>query len=394
MNALRRKLLHGVREVLPHDHYLALFATAYAAVWGFLYLPYTSRGYQPLVPVEYLCGLSCIAAAGYGLYRVSYFHPALRPSYAAWLAHTPWRFPQTLPNGPLLLMWKDAVLVTVLAAVVPGQGWYRAAPALAFVAAYSLATMLAALRCREPVGFFGLLVLVGVVLLCDPFGLYRPQSIPVFAAVAGAACALDAVSLRLSLMRLANQQAQQATLDIETYTPGDPTGIGWPLAPLLIEKTAGVTRRRYAMPAAATVAWLTFCTCSMFFRGGSIDRMIRGDGYVYAWPFLFVAMYRTGWYCSNYPSPISLVGRIATRRLIIPRYDAVFLAPLAIVAVGLVLPWQLENLGAPFGLAFGLPLGLAVWIALAAPPTLQDWRLTGAHRIARPPKKRKSFKLE
>ncbi len=83
----------------------------------------------------------------------------------------------------------------------------------------------------------------------------------------------------------------------------------------------------------------------------------------------------------GYLPPVSLGARIATGHLIIPGFDKILLAPLCIVATSLLSPIVLPALG------LDIPGCFSVWIALVATalfglgPSLNDWRLTGAHSI-------------
>jgi hypothetical protein len=87
-------------------------------------------------------------------------------------------------------------------------------------------------------------------------------------------------------------------------------------------------------------------------------------------------------YIWGYTPPISFFGRIATRQLIIPGYDVVFVAPIAAAAVAFLLPTILASLGMPFYLAISIAVGLVIWMSIALPPTRTDWHYTGHHRIA------------
>jgi hypothetical protein len=52
-------------------------------------------------------------------------------------------------------------------------------------------------------------------------------------------------------------------------------------------------------------------------------------------------------YVSECRPPISLLGRVATRRLIIPRYDRVFVAPILTIFTAFILPYAILRLGIP-----------------------------------------------
>jgi hypothetical protein len=83
----------------------------------------------------------------------------------------------------------------------------------------------------------------------------------------------------------------------------------------------------------------------------------------------------------GYLPPISLRGRLATGRWIIPGYDQVFVAPLLAVLAGLILLWALPLVGVQLALAAAVALAVSLFLVLAVGPDLLTWRLTGHHRI-------------
>jgi len=93
-----------------------------------------------------------------------------------------------------------------------------------------------------------------------------------------------------------------------------------------------------------------------------------------------VAIFRIIVYCGELWPPISLLGRIATRRWIIPDYDHVFLAPAATLTVGILFGWIAPLYGMPDLLANPLAVFFVLFVTLGAGPTLGRWRLLGRHR--------------
>jgi hypothetical protein len=80
--------------------------------------------------------------------------------------------------------------------------------------------------------------------------------------------------------------------------------------------------------------------------------------------------------------PISIVGRLVTRRFIIPGYDYVLIAPLCIAltaALGLAVTYVIG----PAYYVVTIPCALAAQfiVALNMGPSLRHWHLTGHHRI-------------
>jgi hypothetical protein len=101
-------------------------------------------------------------------------------------------------------------------------------------------------------------------------------------------------------------------------------------------------------------------------------------------PFAVLAAFlRIVVYGGIYRPPISLMGRIFTGRLIIPRYDKIFIAPICILLAGIPLPLVLQYCGLVTLWNFEICFFLIFLLAFSLPPTLNKWRLTGAYRIGR-----------
>lgn len=83
----------------------------------------------------------------------------------------------------------------------------------------------------------------------------------------------------------------------------------------------------------------------------------------------------------NRLAPISLAGRLAMRQLIIPGHDRVYVAPLAIFAIGQLIHWALIALGAPPFRAMGIALAASTFLAIQMRPHFAEWCLTGHYRV-------------
>ncbi len=98
-------------------------------------------------------------------------------------------------------------------------------------------------------------------------------------------------------------------------------------------------------------------------------------------PAWMLLMQRGVLYFRGYASPISLGGRIATFRWIIPGYDrAALFVPLAILAFPTIMMLSLY-LGIPRSEATPILAAALILITLTTPPKLKRWRLTGQHRL-------------
>jgi hypothetical protein len=105
---------------------------------------------------------------------------------------------------------------------------------------------------------------------------------------------------------------------------------------------------------------------------------------------LVAALVRLIVYCSEFRPPLTLAGRLATRRWLIPGYDRVWLPMACALAVILAINFLFFEGVRQYELA-PLALGLSLSILLAMPPRLSDWALTGQHRIVADPLARTEF---
>jgi hypothetical protein len=79
--------------------------------------------------------------------------------------------------------------------------------------------------------------------------------------------------------------------------------------------------------------------------------------------------------------PVSIFGRMATGRLILPRYDHVFLAPIATVAAALAMVQIGVRIPMLASLWVGLTVAIVVATLLCLGPTISSWRLTSQSRL-------------
>lgn len=103
---------------------------------------------------------------------------------------------------------------------------------------------------------------------------------------------------------------------------------------------------------------------------------------IFPWGILiFAVVTRLITYLTGFSPPISLVGRFATGRLIVPGFDQVFVAPLLAFLFGssmmFLIPFANLNAEYWYPITFA-----AIWIiAWGLGPDFKTWTLTGNHRI-------------
>jgi len=330
----------------------------------------------------------CFAAALYAGYRVSAYHPYVRDSYRTWLKSTCWRVGRPLPLGPVTLTLSDFLLL----ALVTGLAWHTPSlaspfiPLTLFAVFYFLPITLSLFR-DGPRGWgyailFGLL---GMTLFGTQPGLACLVALPTYVV----AC----LGLRRSLARLHLGEPGWIAKSFATAQGGrgdrssTQFSSAWPFAYLSPQPPEEGLPRFDAICIAlllscALFAWTVFLKS----RGGSLlpsDRDVAdvvGLGWL---PCVAVAAIRLFAYCAHYRPPISILGRFATGRLLIPSYDRGLVPPL----LGLFVFWSLgpgflSLLGIPMVIEIGIRLAMALLVILVPGPTFRNWVLTGECRIA------------
>lgn len=317
-----------------------------------------------------------MGSAVYGLSRALRFHPAYpqRAGYAAWLYLTPWTPARPLPDGPVLLVPQDAF---VLAALV-GPAWlafgpeaWPILPAFAFAYLAGLAWLL--YRTRERGAAYLVWFGLGGLML---FG-----HVPVAAVgCAAAAYAVGAVAFRRSLWGFPWPGEPD---DLARMRAASARGLGWPFdrvtpvfAPSRLRAWEGPVR-------GLLTAWLLYAVGFQLDRtepdtqGERASVLVQGAPLVVA----YLALARLLAYVYGHLPPISLLGRLGTGRLVIPRYDVVFVAPLLAVAGAAACLFALTEFGLPGYAAGAVGAGLAVGVLYTVGPDRVRWQLTAPCRL-------------
>ncbi len=361
------------RVVLPFNGLAFGFAVAYAVS----YLPQLAywlvvggKGGFPLdgnwEPLQIpLLGL---AAAGHAAMRAFAFHPAFMADYRTWLNQTPWRPGLPLPVGPIHLVPQDGIVVGVLTALgarhwpeawwmVPGVflAMYLACVAIGFVRtgvdrhAWLLGFGLggAVLLAPNPWGL-GLLFLAVYGIAYHGLSLWLKQpGLPVLT---------DRISLASDTIRSQSQNWK----------------LGWPYDSLAPKRERHCISYGWAAALAVLVGWWVFVLAHVYEESVGLAFLA-----MLVLPFARLIRYLFG-----YSPPLSLWARIRTFHWIIPRYDVVFAAPvLALFLLGAGLKWLYGDFHWPLEYAFPPVSAAVVYVTLACRPTLDEWRLTGNHRI-------------
>ena len=117
---------------------------------------------------------------------------------------------------------------------------------------------------------------------------------------------------------------------------------------------------------------------------GEVESFMRNTFFGFSLLPLYALVHRLILYKSGYAAPISMTGRLATGRLIIRGYDFIYLMPILAIVLWMV-SWMVSK-------GVGLSLAhLDVWLSITLftslmilgwnYPNLEEWQLTGDHRI-------------
>jgi hypothetical protein len=189
----------------------------------------------------------------------------------------------------------------------------------------------------------------------------------------------ELMSSRMPILQLSMSKLTMTTDIRELITPKPPKSLGWPFELLRPNPTFTSIGMREAAIASLLIAWWVYAIAanplSPDFRKLVLLLSLSGIP-------ISMAIIRVGRYCKNYSSPINACGRLFTFRWIVPGYDRVFVAPLLAVVLagmtgGLIQELNLEPL-----IVVPVSVACTTMILLGFGPSLQDWRLTGQHRIS------------
>jgi len=358
-------------------------ATFVALQMPYLFLEWTAR--KPFFSMHDVQTQNVLAATLgvyvvlYAAYRVWVFHPALRTGYYHWLRGTPWTSRHPLPLGPIHLVWQDLLLLAIVVAV----GWLRLQEqalviAVAFLIAYLL--MLGAVHFVTGTKYWAFATgfSMGLIILClrDPLSLVCAGAAGYAIAYLGLRAALAGFPWDQSFIQRVQEVASPPK---GTKQVGVQADLGWPYNRTgpMVSDMRGLAMSDASL-LAALAGWWFF---AILYQCRMLPDVIANGYLVYYGCLVFGIAIRLAVYCDGYWPPLSLLGRLAHGRWVIPGYDQVFAAPLLAVVVGvaaLVVP-RLTGLD-PL-LTIPVAFDLTLWILLGMGPSLQAWRLTGNHRI-------------
>ncbi len=326
-------------------------------------------------------GVLGFITTAYAAYRVFGFHPLFQLEYQDWLRSSPWTFEKPLPFGPVQIVPQDLLVVGIMTAF--SLLHVEATPFI--IPATFLITYVSSIACVALIlGMFRKAYLIA-------FGLgvvVYYHNIPWLSAVVllglyGVAWQVIEESLRKFRNWDEEWLGERSFLKFNIKDAPQRKNLGWPhdlMAPVKLSDSLAQTT---VVAVALLAGWWSFVLLDVL-----NDEVYRLPNQGNPTPLLvgvacYLAVFRLFAYCGNYASPISLPGRIFTGRLIIPRYDYVFIAPaMALLITPLLLlaayywEWNYDYV-VPF-------IVFVQFYCLGQGPSFDTWKLTGHHRIRAP----------
>jgi hypothetical protein len=410
---MRRRRFTRFRQVAPPLPRTLAFLVGFIVIEGFLlYLEQNNIPIGARLRVRPGAVILLLACVQHGIVRVTSYHPAWNEEYRKWLIRTPWTNEKPLPLGPVELVWEDGVAIgsiIMLSRVLPEP---RAAQLLCAFLLSNLAALVVTfwLTRTRAIGYAASFGLGLAVWYWQQPWICLGVATPVYVlAYEGLRRGLDRLPRDSSRYRPgipgiiiaaeADSEKSKSNASLDRFMNGDPTTLGltgapcgWPYDRLMREVLRDRTISHWdATIGCALGGWWVHVGASFIpDRQNRLGVLLIG---------LMITttichLLRLGIYIQGYQSPLSLWGRIATTRWIIPGYDQVYIAPLATLFVGAATAGLSVVCGLPPDVGITAGLATTALVALIAPPRLRRWRLTGHHHIVVASSARKPFFVE
>lgn len=295
-----------------------------------------------------------------GLRRPLITNPLINGPYRKWLKTTPWHPGMPLPLGPITLNFYDLALVLASGFLLKILDLPPELAILVFGAAYTLSVilhlLLAGLERVSYLLIFGLLAMVWV--LPD----LRDASLIVVA--------------MYPIEHLAIRQSFKA-FPWEPLVPRHAVPLGWSFERL----GPGPVKLHVSAFDALIVSLLVGLTVYLAFLKSFVEFRVE------LVPILVVvgcvaAFTRLGIYWEGISNPLGIFTRFSTGRLIIPRFDQIFIAPLLAVVVVLA-TWKLSKYFPIQPVVAGASATLVSLILLGMGPSLSRFRLVGTFNVSK-----------
>jgi hypothetical protein len=367
-------MIRNWRNAIPNAYLILITAVLYLLTYIFDY--FAAKTGSP--PAEETAAirffLLSVFALFHGWLRLYCFHPLTNTKYKEFLCVSPWSIDKGLPGGSFLLNLSDfLVLGFVMLLTFTNFPHLILTPAICFFCTYLLLFWLIFWLHRQKAA-------VILIPLLAPFTLfpYRHPALVLFVLIVLYVICVWESYRYFKKFPWNTEYWESDPIKAIRYKTIIQRVIGWPQ---LI-----INAYRYQKSFTIPSAFLTsFIISWWFFALLWTSDLIAMKAILFEISWL-AAFMRLSAYINPYRPPISLFGRFSAGRIIIPRYDIIFVAPVCILLIGLLAPYFLCWFGIDEIWCLEITIFLIFFIAFAMPPKLQKFNLTGHHRIAKLPK--------
>lgn len=326
-------------------------------------------------PLALFALLSGFAGTFYGIIRAIFFAP--EGAYKRWLATSPWTPAQPLPLGPVQFVWQDMLMLGILEAVGLHHNVPLGVPTICFGIVYAVTN---GFRIRNQ-RILAFIVGAGIPLVL--------RFVPGFYWKLLGIAVVDSVAylgvhgwIRDGMLHDWEKPKRKLLGEIKPH--------GAPFDLQLMQRNHWARVRRFEWYIVISI-WVCTVVYGLdyllnLFAHLTYQTISREEEFRYLLTiqiiFACAPIFRLLKYCLHYSPPIGWLSRFKNGMIIIPGYDKVFVAPLCglfVVFFGPEAFMKHYHLRIDFAMALSVLLMLAICRFMG--PSLNDWQLTGFHRI-------------
>ena len=403
---------------MGRPHRLLLFTwgfciASYVGLWGFMAFFGSLGQFTELWPETMLLFAITfgLAAFSHGFIRACIHNPFQNKGYREWLLAMPWTPDKALPTGRQYPVWTDVLLLVILVFLaylhgVPMPSHLFMLMCLGYSIAYiplfilhgqqlplymwlySGLMLITLYILNSPLLLISILILVPLLLLSVTLftlkKLYRLFSYYLDFQEYDYLMNIFLYNKKPPLPGFKNQRNIESAKLIQSLTGKSREHLGFPLFVLLPQALPALLHRKDKVLLSLAGGWGA-ALYSYVNRGNSENLTILFS------IFLLLALFSRLPFIANMKSPINLLGRLFTGRLIIPGYDRIFFPTLLSSTVLYVLLYIINSINIFPSIAAGVAYGIAIFILCTTEPSLHKQQLTGPCRLVNIPLTNRRF---
>ena len=413
----RNFFVRWMREIYPRWSLLLLFFGAILAIYLAVFLPILLTWYvmrdsglsfndvfeiletrtlkEPSISEMFL-GIGGALFGIYGVCRAVAYLPIWNSNFMRMLYQSPWTNRQKIPFGSITLKAQDVLVLSCgLFCTAPLLQWNVVYLVFAFLAGYLLLMLNIFWVLKQWKDFFTLAFGVG-------FAWISLALMPVWCTAllfcvlycfssAGTTRLLERLGNRESYKKFAtlakHNPKQEGYFSLVAFGEEPKAKIGWPfddLAPHPLLQNRNIVRE---IIWSVLISWIYF---AIFYTASNLKWDSQGDQHSFlsllitgtlTVPFVFITYFLHQCLKNGLFPPIRPWGRLTFKRLIVPSYDRIFIAPIyalvySIALCVLLFNWKIE----PIIIGTTI-LATSLLICFLGSPSFEKWKLTARCRI-------------